>query len=298
MAARRDAYAGNAPGDVYVDRSCIDCDTCRQIAPLTFIDADGHALVAVQPEDADQLRAAARAVLCCPTTSIGTARAGEVRDAINDFPLPLGDGVSYCGFTAAASYGASSYLIRRPAGNWLIDAPRWQPQLAARIAMLGGISGIIYTHRDDVADGARYAQELSARQVIHAADRDAAPLADVVISGDQPMELGPGLVVLPVPGHTAGSVVVLVDQVHAFTGDHVWFSRRQQRLVASRAVCWYSWEAQTRSMALLATHPFRRLFPGHGSRHDAGSADAMRIQLDDLVGRMRSATPASEHDDE
>lgn len=26
----------NAPGDFFVDSTCIDCDTCRQVAPAVF----------------------------------------------------------------------------------------------------------------------------------------------------------------------------------------------------------------------------------------------------------------------
>src|SRR5688572_31313743 len=32
---------GNAPGEFYVDSSCIDCDLCRQIAPGVFREEDG-----------------------------------------------------------------------------------------------------------------------------------------------------------------------------------------------------------------------------------------------------------------
>ncbi len=35
----------NVPGEFYVDRSCIDCDTCRRIAPAVFEEGEGHAFV-------------------------------------------------------------------------------------------------------------------------------------------------------------------------------------------------------------------------------------------------------------
>jgi len=35
----------NAPGDFFVDSSCIDCDACRQLAPEVFAES-GEASVA------------------------------------------------------------------------------------------------------------------------------------------------------------------------------------------------------------------------------------------------------------
>lgn len=35
----------NAPGDFFVDSTCIDCDTCRQIAPQVFGEAPGTSFV-------------------------------------------------------------------------------------------------------------------------------------------------------------------------------------------------------------------------------------------------------------
>ena len=53
-----DRLPDNAPGDWYVDRSCIDCGTCRRLAPATFAEAEGHARVHTQPRDtATTLRA-------------------------------------------------------------------------------------------------------------------------------------------------------------------------------------------------------------------------------------------------
>ena len=34
-------FPDNAPGDWYVDRSCIDCGTCQRVAPATFARSDG-----------------------------------------------------------------------------------------------------------------------------------------------------------------------------------------------------------------------------------------------------------------
>src|SRR3954469_22510432 len=173
MASRKRAYAGNAPGSFFVDDTCIDCDTCRQVAPLSFVDADGHSEVRVQPQDAEALRAAARAAVCCPTASIGSDDPAAVRAAIAEFPLRVDREVHYCGFNAESSFGANSYFLVRPEGNWLVDSPRFVPALVAAIAARGGLAGIFLTHRDDVADAARWAERFGAARVIHRRDADA-----------------------------------------------------------------------------------------------------------------------------
>ncbi|MBA3700439.1 MAG: MBL fold metallo-hydrolase [Planctomycetes bacterium] len=287
MATRDRAVHENVPGSFFVDDTCIDCDTCRQVAPLTFIDADGHSAVQVQPEDPTALRAAARAVLCCPTNSIGSAHPDVVKLAQGDLPEQITDGVWYCGWTSRHSFGASSYLVRAGDGDlWMVDAPRWAPSLVAAIERLGGLAGIFLTHRDDVADAPRYAERFHAPLVIHARDADAAPTAARVITGDDAVTLAPGLTIIPVPGHTAGSQALLSDRGVLFSGDHLWWSRRIGALNASREVCWHSWEEQTASMRRLRDLSFDRLLPGHGGRAylpDGG----MRQGLDALIARMQ-----------
>src|SRR5262249_25394523 len=123
----------DAPGDFFVDTTCIDCDTCRQVAPEVFGEADDHAFVRRQPGDADDRRHALHALVCCPTGSIGCLGDDRPRAAMDDFPLPVEGPVSYCGFTSPRSYGGSSYFVRPPAGNWLIDSPKFQPRLVRRL---------------------------------------------------------------------------------------------------------------------------------------------------------------------
>jgi hypothetical protein len=36
MADRNKRLDSNVPGNFYVDATCINCDTCRQLAPLSF----------------------------------------------------------------------------------------------------------------------------------------------------------------------------------------------------------------------------------------------------------------------
>ena len=84
--------AENAPGTFYVDTSCIDCDTCRWMAPETFDREGTQSRVHTQPGDDETARRAAQALLACPTASIGTAeRVPQVAQASGDFPLPIDD---------------------------------------------------------------------------------------------------------------------------------------------------------------------------------------------------------------
>ncbi len=68
-----------------------------------------------------------------------------------------------------------------------------------------------------------------------------APFATDLISGESPVELQSGLIALPVPGHTRGSV--MFEGRFLFTGDSLFWSRDLQTLHAHRAQCWFSREA-------------------------------------------------------
>src|SRR5215470_9405005 len=126
MARAAEAIADNASGEFFVDRSCIDCDLCRQIAPGVFARSEraGQSFVARQPAVADEHRAL-MALVTCPTSSIGTRGKHDSRAAARAFPEPIGDDVLFCGYASESSYGAASYLILRPGGNVLVDSPRF-----------------------------------------------------------------------------------------------------------------------------------------------------------------------------
>jgi len=280
---------GNAPGDYFVDSSCIDCDTCREIAPETYgrSDVAGQSVVVRQPETAEQRHRAAMALVACPTASIGTASKADVTSAATAFPERVADDVYYCGYAAESSFGASSYLLRRPDGNVLIDSPRAARPLLKRLEELGGVRLMILTHRDDVADHEAIHRAFGCERVIHESDVDAGTeVAEIKIRGRDPVQLGTDLTVIPVPGHTRGSVGLLAEGRYFFSGDHVWYESLLRRLNASRSVCWYSWPEQIRSMERLADFGFEWIFPGHGRRYQAPSAVAMREEIAALAARM------------
>lgn len=63
----------NIPGRYFVDITCIDCDLCRETAPLNFIreDAEGHSYVYRQPRDPAEEAACLAAMEECPVEAIG-----------------------------------------------------------------------------------------------------------------------------------------------------------------------------------------------------------------------------------
>lgn len=276
----------NVPGEFFVDSTCIDCDTCRQLAPQVYGEAGGASYVRRQPADFAAERAALQALVACPTGSIGTRGRSRAKEVLGDFPQLIEGGVYYCGFTSPKSYGGSSYFVHHAGGNWLIDSPKFLPHLVRRLEALGGIARIFLTHRDDVADAERFADHFSAERIIHRAELAAQPDAERVIDGIDAIELSPGFVAIPTPGHTRGHLVLLAGERYLFTGDHLAFDRDEGRLTAFRDYCWDSWLQQRRSMARLLDYRFEWVLPGHGQRVHL-PADAMQQQLAALVEQMR-----------
>ena len=281
--------AENASGDFFVDDACIDCETCRHIAPALFARSEraGMSVVARQPQSNGERLRAKMALVACPTSAIGSASKADVREAVDAFPEPIDGGVHYCGFAAEGSYGASSYLIVRPDGNVLVDSPRAAPPLMDRIERLGGVALMFLSHRDDVADHAKYARRFGCTRILGAADRDPGTAeVERFVEGGEPVALAHDLLAIPVPGHTPGSVALLYAGRFLFTGDHLWGNERGDALGASRSVCWYSWAEQTRSLERLLAFDFEWVLPGHGARFHGTNAET-RAALEALVARLR-----------
>lgn len=292
MADPRKKIALNVDGDFFVDSTCIDCDACRQIAPAVFGDGDGASFVKSQPLHDSDRRDAFRALLSCPTGSIGTLGKNLASEVKNDFPLPIEGGVSYCGFNSPKSYGGNSYFVRHPHGNWLIDSPKFLPHLVKKLEQLGGLSHVFLTHRDDVADAERYAKHFGARRIIHRRELSSQPGAEIVLEGESDISFGPDFLVIPTPGHTAGHCVLLYRSRFLFTGDHLDWDRDRSRLHASSNYCWYSWEEQIQSVRRLLDYKFEWVLPGHGQRVQL-PFEQMRSQLANLVARISDAVVES-----
>jgi glyoxylase-like metal-dependent hydrolase (beta-lactamase superfamily II)/ferredoxin len=285
MATVKHRLPANVAGDFYVDRSCIDCGTCRWVAPASFADAGSSSFVHSQPRDAAERLRALMALATCPTGSIGNVADDDLRPALAAFPERIAGEVYHCGYHAKASFGAASYLIRRAEGNVLVDSPRFTAPLVRRIEDLGGVALMLLTHQDDVADHRRFQAHFDCERILHAADRQA-DTRDVErwLEGDQPNALADDLLVIPVPGHTRGSVCLL-HREFLFAGDHVSWRVEHDRVGASRDVCWYDWEEQTRSMRRLADYRFEWILPGHGRRCHF-PADRMAVEMRRCIEAM------------
>lgn len=255
----------NVAGDFFVDSSCIDCDACRQIAPAVFRQVEEQAAVFRQPADAGELLSAQKALLSCPTASIGSIRKHPMEAALAAYPELVDGDVYRCGFTSSKSFGAFSYLIIRESGNVLIDSPRFSGPIVRNIAARGGASLMLLTHADDVADHRQYRARFGCQRVLHA-DDVGPETADVEYQpeGTEPVAIDRDILMIPVPGHTRGSAVYLYRSEFLFTGDHLAWDEANDRLYAFRGACWYSWREQIASMERLTKYRFRWVLPGHG----------------------------------
>ena len=163
----------------------------------------------------------------------------------------------------------------------MIDAPRWVPRLAERIQAMGGVRHILLTHRDDVADYDKYAARFGAQVWIHEDDGDAAPGARTF---REEIGIAPGVRAIPVPGHTEGSAMFLVDDTWLFTGDSLEWTA--DGLGAFEDFTWFSWAEQRKSLARLAESArFEWVLPGHGA-WGSTSREEMNARLRALVARM------------
>lgn len=286
MASHGRRLASNAAGDFFVDSTCIDCATCRWIAPESFDEAGGRSRVYFQPRTDAQVHRARMALIACPVAAIGAVEKHDLARARGSFPERIDDNVHHCGYHAESSYGAASYLIVRPQGNVLVDSPRFAGPLAKRIEELGGVKLMFLTHRDDVADHRKYRERFGCERILHCADASRGT-HDVEIQpeGFEPMALDEEITLVPVPGHTRGSMCLLYRGKFLFTGDHMAWDPQRDRAVARREVCWYDWDRQIESMRALAAHHFEWILPGHGRRGRL-AAEAMKEEVMRCAERM------------
>jgi glyoxylase-like metal-dependent hydrolase (beta-lactamase superfamily II)/ferredoxin len=255
--------AENVSGDFYVDSTCIDCDACRQIAPAVFLDIGSQSAVHHQPVNDEELLAAQKALIACPTASIGSATKQDMTRALASYPELIAHDVYRCGYTAESSFGAFSYLIRKDTGNVLIDSPRFSGPLVKRIAAMGGVKRMLLTHQDDVADHQKFHDRFGSERVLHRDDVHSRAI-ELKPSGLDPIALESDLLMIPTPGHTKGHSVFLYRDEFLFTGDHLAWDPDDEILIAFRGACWYSWSEQITSMERLLDYRFEWVLPGHG----------------------------------
>jgi glyoxylase-like metal-dependent hydrolase (beta-lactamase superfamily II) len=259
------------------------------MAPDVFIRLDGQSAVHHQPTDSTQREQAMQALLSCPTASIGTLHKPlDIRAVQETLPIRVSGSVYHCGYHSPDSFAAASYLIVHPQGNILVDSPRFAAPLVKQIEQLGGIRYLYLTHRDDVADHAKFQAHFGCDRILH--EDDITPDTQGIeypIQGQDPISLASDLLIIPVPGHSKGHTVLLYQDEFLFTGDHLAWSVSSQTLTAFHRFCWYSWERQIESMQRLTNYRFEWVLPGHGRRHYT-DVDTMQIELQKCIAWMES----------
>jgi glyoxylase-like metal-dependent hydrolase (beta-lactamase superfamily II)/ferredoxin len=277
----------NVSGDLYVDTTCIDCDTCRWMTPEVFRRDRDQSAVFHQPVTPEERLRAMQALLACPTASIGTVdKPRDIKAAQQSFPIPITENVYHCGYHAESSYGAASYLIQRSDGNVLVDSPRFAPPLVKRLEEMGGVRYLYLTHRDDVADHRKFHDHFGCDRILHQDDlTQGTQNVEMILTGSNPIDLEPDLKIIPVPGHTKGHTVLLYRNQVLFTGDHLAWSDSLQQLIAFREACWYSWPILLQSMKTLLDYAFEWVLPGHGRRYHA-EPQIMRQSLEKCIDWM------------
>ena len=288
MATLQRKRTENTPGNFYVDSTCIDCDTCRWVAPEVFNRQGSQSAVYHQPATEQEELEAMQALLACPTASIGTInKPTQIKQVQQTFPLLIEDNVYYCGYHAENSFGAASYFIQRPEGNILIDSPRYTPPLVKQLEAMGGVKYMYLTHKDDVADHQKFQAHFNCDRILHQDEiQPATADVEIKLSGSETVEFAPNLQIIVVPGHSKGHTVLLYQNKFLFTGDHLAWSPYLNHLYAFYRFCWYSWSEQIESMEKLANYSFEWILPGHGRRYH-GSVAETEQQMQQCIEWMK-----------
>ena len=287
--------ARTVQGALHVNNRCIDCDVCRWMAPSTYSRNAGlgkSIVYALPADDVEKLRAYA-AMVACPVGAIKLDHPDALVKQV-DTVLPLVPGrVWHLAEHSPSSYGATPYLIRpdeERGGGIMVDTPRFSERMARRIeATVGTLTHIILTHRDDVADHNKWAKRFPlAQRVMHKDDLvtgDTDGTVEVVLQGQEDYPLLKTVKIIPVPGHTRGSIAVHLSLEAGagilFSGDHLAGDEQpegQRRLTGFYDYNWYSVDEQRNSIKKLARVPFDLLLPGHG-RSVSFSSEEQRLEM-------------------
>ncbi len=257
----------NVPGKFFVDTTCIDCDICRKFAPSVFEDQGEFSYVKHQPDGPQEELNAKMALLSCPVGSIGMIGDKDLKEARKALPLHLDGPVYLNGYSDEKTFGADSYFIKSPDGNWLIDSPRFVPDLIKAFESMGGISYIFISHKDDIGNSAQYAKHFNAKRIINKFDiKPQIADAEIILDGKEDLIISKARIV-HTPGHTKGSQILLWDQKYIFTGDHYAFRKKINAFGSFRDACWYSWSEQILSVEKMKFFTdVELIYPGHGKR--------------------------------
>ncbi|CAH8274464.1 unnamed protein product [Arabidopsis lyrata] len=282
----------NVEGDIFVDNTCIDCDTCRWMVPELFTRVDNMSAVTKQPACKEERLNALQALLSCPTGSIRTETPpADIGKAQETFPLAVDKdtlpGVFHCGFHSKKSYGATSYLILHREGNILVDSPRYVEKLARKIEIMGGVRYMFLTHRDDVADHKKWADRFKSTRILHSEDVEPSTSdVELKLEGSGPWSIYEDVELIHTPGHSEGSVCLFHKSLKAlFTGDHVIMT--ESGLSILEQYNHGSVPLQLENVEKLINLDFVWLLPGHGRRVHFKDGEEKAKNLEALVQKHR-----------
>ena len=288
MAKQQNIRPENIKSDFFVDSTCIDCGTCYWMAPSIFKRVGNMSAVYKDPVTDLEFQKSAEALLSCPTNSIGTKSFNKkIAPISKNFPLKISDNVYHTGFHSEKSYGAASYFIQDDNENILIDSPRYLKKLANNFKNLGGIKYQILTHKDDIADTDRYQAEFKSNRYIHKGDiAEKTKHYEIQLTGIKEIILNKNTLIIPVPGHTKGSVVILYKNKFLFTGDHLAFSPKFKHLYGFKNHCWYDLKLLIKSVEKLLDYKFTWILPGHGHPF-SGTYEEVRDSLIKCINYLK-----------
>jgi glyoxylase-like metal-dependent hydrolase (beta-lactamase superfamily II) len=257
--------------------------------PSVFTRKGVKSIVHRQPETDMERTQAMAAAVACPVGSIRTHSPDPLsKQALEAFPAEIDSthipGVYHLGYHSPITFGATSYLVRRPGGNVMVDTPRFNTRLANRIEEEGGLRYMILTHKDNFGDHQKWKDRFpDVDRVLHRADGVASTReCELLLEGEGVWHPEADLDIIHTPGHTAGSLSLLVrtagDAV-LFTGDSLAYSAQKKRLDGFKRYNYGSVQAQLMSLNLLASDEFKYtwILPGHG-RMARFSSDEARMQ--------------------
>ena len=280
MANIKKSLKENVSGELFVDETCINCDACRRFAPSHFAVHPEYSYVNQQPSHDQEYLDCAMALLSCPVGAIGFETVSKHKNILakarDQFPMQIDNDVYINGFNHRKTFGADSYFIKDPEGNWLIDSPRFTKKLVSKIEAMGGLSYIFLSHQDDIGDSEKFAKYFGAKRIIQTFDSHKISDAEIILK-EKRTEIN-SAVIVHTPGHTKGSQCLIWKGKYLFTGDHFAYIRRLEHFASFRKACWYDWNIQINSVEILGEFKdIEWVLPGHGSRGEVKKGECAEI---------------------
>ena len=128
----------NVEGNLYVDYTCINCDTCLWMCPSTFSKVGAKVGVISQPTTPAEKLLAYAAMVACPVGAINVYQPDPLMfEALDLFPMLIDPerlpNVYHCGYHSQTTFGGIPYFIKRDRGNVMIDNPRYTARYSKQL---------------------------------------------------------------------------------------------------------------------------------------------------------------------